>query len=83
MTNLIKLKEPVEVLAIFTKRGPQPYALKWAKKKFIIEKINLIYETKTGNSKLVYFSVTSQNNYFKLVFDTNNLKWHLEEIYHE
>ncbi len=80
---LLKLNEQVEVLAIFTKKGPKPYALKWAKKKYIIEKINLVYEKKSGNGKLVYFSVTSQNNFFKLVFNANTLTWHLEEVYHE
>jgi len=83
MGNLLKTNESVEVLAIFTKKGPKPYALKWLKKKFIIEKINLVYEKRAGDGKLVYFSVTSQNNFFKLVFDANNLKWHLEEVYHE
>jgi len=80
---LIKTNELIEVMVIFTKKGPKPYALKWAKKKYIIEKINLVYEKKAGDGKLVYFSVTSQNNFFKLVFDTNNLKWRIEEIYHE
>ena len=83
MSNLTKTKEAVEVLAIFTHQGPRPYALKWGERKYVIEKINLTYEAKVGNSKLIYFSVTSQDNYFKLVFDTNDLKWYLEEAYHE
>ena len=83
MSNLIKTNEQVEVLAIFTKKGPKPYALKWAGKKYIIEKINLVYSQRTGDGKLVYFSATSQSNNFKLVFNTNELTWRLEEVYHE
>ena len=80
---LLKLNDPIEVIVTFTQKGPKPYALKWGKKNYIVEKINLVYEQKTGDGKLVYFSVTSQANYFKLVFDTNTLLWHLEEVYHE
>ncbi|MBN1325919.1 hypothetical protein JW977_02980 [Candidatus Falkowbacteria bacterium] len=81
--HLIKEKQPIEVITIFKKDGPKPYAIKWGGKKYIIEKINLRYEKRAGDGKLVYFSVTSEDNYFKLVFDTNNLKWYLEEAYHE
>ncbi len=83
MSNLIKTNKHTDVLVIFTEKGPRPYALKWAGKKYLIEKINLVYEKRSGDGKLVYFSVTSQSNYFKLVFDTNNLNWQIEEIYHE
>ncbi len=83
MTHIIKAKDEIEVITIFAKNGPKPYALKWGGKKYIVEKINLRYEKRAGDGKLVYFSVTSQDNYFKLVFDTNNLKWYLEEAYHE
>jgi len=80
---LMKLNEPIVVITKFTKQSAQPVIFKYAGKKWLVEKINLVYEKRAGNGKLVYFSVTSQDNYFKLVFDTNNLKWRLEEIYHE
>jgi hypothetical protein len=83
MGNLLKTQEEIEIITIFTKKGPQPHIFKWAGKRFIIEKINLIFTKKLGDDKLVYFSVTSQDNYFKLVFNTNNLKWFIEEVYHE
>lgn len=83
MTNLIKTNQQTDIIVIFTNNGVQPYIFKWAGKKFKVEKINLVHEQKLGDDKLVYFSVTSENNYFKLVFNTNKLKWFIEEIYHE
>lgn len=80
---LIKLNEQIEVITKFTKQGAQPAIFKYAGKKWLVEKINLVYEQKAGNNKLVYFSVTSQSNYFKLVFNTNSLKWYIEEVYNE
>jgi len=83
MGNLLKTQEEIEIITIFTKKGPQPHIFKWAGQKFKVEKINLVYDQKIGNNKLIYFSVSSQDNYFKLVFNTNNLKWYIEEVYHE
>ncbi|OGY42407.1 MAG: hypothetical protein A2Y82_04670 [Candidatus Buchananbacteria bacterium RBG_13_36_9] len=80
---ITKLNEQIEVITKFTKQGAQPAVFKYAGKKWVVEKINLVYEKKTGDGKLVYFSVTSQGNYFKLVFETNNLKWRIGEVYHE
>jgi hypothetical protein len=80
---LTKLNQPTEVITKFTKNGAQPLIFKYAGKKWIVEKVNLTYEKRTGDGKLVYFSVTSQSNYFKLVFETNNLRWRIEEVYSE
>ncbi len=80
---ITKTNEQIEIITIFTINGLQPFIFKWAGKKFKVEKVNLVHEQKQGDDKLVYFSVTSENNYFKLVFNTNSLKWFIEEIYHE
>lgn len=80
---LIKLNEQIEIITKFTKQGTQPLIFKYAGKKWSVEKINLVYEKKAGDGKLVYFSITSQSNYFKLIFNTNELKWFIEEVYHE
>jgi len=83
MTNLTKTKEEISIIVIFTSQGPKPYQFKWAGKDFKVEKINLVFEKKLGNDKLIYFSVTAEDNYFKLCFNTNTLKWYVEEIYHQ
>ena len=81
--HIIKTKEKIEVLVIFRKNQAQPYCFKWAGKRFVIDKINLVYSQNKGDGQLVYFSVSSQDNYFKLVFETNTLAWWLEEAYSE
>ena len=83
MTNLIKTKKETDIVVIFADNQIHPYIFKWSDKKYKVEKINLIYEKKLGNDKLVYFSVTAEGNYFKLVFNTENLKWYIEEVYHD
>jgi len=83
MTNLTKTRELISIIVIFNQAEPKPIQFKWAGKTFKIEKINLIFEKKIGNDKLVYFSVTAEGNYFKLCFNTNKLKWYVEEVCHE
>ncbi len=48
MGNLIKTNEPVEALAIFTKKGPKPYALKWGKKNILLRKSTWFMKKKQG-----------------------------------
>ena len=83
MQNITQTKDQIDIIVIFTPKGPQPYSFKWSGKRFKVEKINLVFEQKIGADKLVYFSVTAEGNYFKLCFNTNKLKWFVEEVYHE
>ena len=79
--HIIKAKEKTDVVAIFKNHQAIPYSFYWAGKKFIVETINLRYQKRVGDGKCCYFSVTAEDNYFKLVFDTNNLEWWVEEVY--
>jgi hypothetical protein len=83
MTHIAKTRDPVEVLAIFSTSGARPFSFKWSGRKFIVEKINLTYSQSSGNGRLVYFSVTAEGNYFKLAFETNEMKWFIEEVVSE
>jgi len=77
------MKERIEVIAVFEKNRAQPYSFKWAGKKFLVEKVNLHYTQRSGDAILTYYSVTAEGNYFKLVFDSNNMSWWVEEVYSE
>lgn len=81
--HIIKAKEQTDVVAIFKNHQAIPYSFYWAGKKFIVEGINLRYQKRVGDGKLCYFSVIAEENFFKLVFDTNALEWWIEEIYSE
>lgn len=80
MATVTKTKEQVDVLAIFDRESARPFSFKWAGRKFIVEKINLTYSQKAGNGRLFYYSVTAEGNYFKLIFETHEMKWWVEEI---
>jgi hypothetical protein len=78
-----KYNEPVDVLASFTKRSAVPHAIKWGRRRYNVEKVNLVHVANEGRSKIFYFSVSDKLNFFKLRFDAGNLEWRLLELYSE
>jgi hypothetical protein len=79
-TNLHDL---INVICVFNDTAVRPHSFKWSGKTFRVEKINLVFMKRKGDGRLVYFSVTAEGNYFKIVFDTGELKWYLEETVFE
>ncbi len=81
--HVIKQRDPIDVLVIFETERARPYSFKWAGRKFVVEKINLSYAKRMGNGKHIFYSVTAEGNYFKLVFDTNEMQWWVEEVHEQ
>jgi len=46
-------------------------------------KVNMVNKFYIGDTLCYYFFVSDESNSFKLFFDTENLKWRLEEVYSE
>ncbi len=78
-----KVNEKVEVLVRFEEQKVVPVFLKWRKKTYKIEKLNLVHKERDGNDKIYYFSVSDSVNFFRLAFFTRDLSWVLEELFYE
>jgi hypothetical protein len=78
---LEQINQPVEVVTIFKQNQAIPWKFLWQGKEYFIKKINLTYSSWEGRVKLYYFAVSDSTNYFKLQFNTDNLKWTLLESY--
>lgn len=77
--RLIKQRDPIEVIAVFGTDSLKPHSFKWSGKRFVVEKINLTFSRRTGDGREVYYAVSAEGNYFKLVLETTALRWFLEE----
>jgi len=77
------IREPIDVLVTFTGNKIFPLFFKWGRKKYKIDKVNLIHVTRQGHDNLYFFNVSNKVNYFKLCFNSGSLKWTLEEVYNE
>jgi hypothetical protein len=78
---LEQVNQPVDVACKFTGNNLIPLKFLWQGREYFIKKINLTYSSWEGRVKFYYFAVSDSTNYFKLQFNTDNLKWTLLESY--
>jgi hypothetical protein len=77
-----KIDAPVSVNLVYdhTKRSVFPSIIKWDGKVYSIKKVGLHHTFREGRVLYHVFSVSSDNLFFRLVLNTENLMWRLEEI---
>lgn len=77
-----KISAPVSVKLVFDhKRGKVgPTALVWQGRVYKIVKIGLHHTYRKGRTLFHCFSVATESLFFRLVLDSDNLHWKLEEI---
>ena len=77
-----KISIPVSVSMTFdsTKRKVFPKALIWNNRLYPIIKIGLHHTFRQGRTLYHVFSVASKTLFFRLLLNTENLHWRLEEI---
>ena len=73
--------ETVEVIAVFSGGGIFPRILKYGKHRYRISKVNLVHTIKEGTVRIYFFSVSDGSNAWKLGFNTESLKWWVEDSY--
>lgn len=79
---LEKISVPVSVSLVFdsTTRRVTPKAVVWNGKVHKIVKVGLHHTYRAGRTLFHVFSVSSGTLFFRLVLNTENLHWRLEEI---
>ena len=73
--------ETIEVIASFKDNGVFPHIIKWGQRRYRILKVNLVHTIKEGVVRIYFFSVSDGTNAFKLGFNTESLKWWIEDHY--
>ena len=77
-----KLDTPVSVSWVFDHQHRRVLikSLLWERKVYPVIKIGLHHTYRTGKTLYHVFSVESPTLFFRLVFNTENLHWRLEEM---
>lgn len=77
-----RIKAPVSVRLAFnhTLRKVYPETVVWEGKEYRIRKIGFHHCYRQGRTLFHVFSVASENVFFRLVMNTDNLFWEMEEI---
>lgn len=76
-----KIHEPVRVAVDFQGTKVRPLAFVWGHRKYIVERVNLVYKRRVGDHVHWCFAVSDAANSYVLVYDAAELRWMLEEVY--
>ena len=71
--------ESIEVIATFGKEGVFPRVIKMGHTAYKILRVNLVHPIKDGAIRIYFFSVSDGANAWKLGFNTETLKWWVED----
>lgn len=77
------INQAVQVAALFKAGQAIPLKFMWNGREYPVRKVNLAYTKYEGRSKIYYFAVSDETNYFKLRFNSDDLGWTLVETYVE
>jgi hypothetical protein len=79
---ITKIKAPITVISVYNHKNKVFYPAKifWEGRGQKISKIGYHHSYYTGKNLVHTYSVLSQNQYFKINFNTKNLSWEVEEI---
>ena len=75
---MTEFADPINVWVFFKKGQITPYVFFWNKRRIAIDKVNLVHQSREAGRDMYHFSVSSGGNFYRLGFDTINLKWFLE-----
>ncbi len=69
--------EQIDVLVAFTRPKVMPLSFVWGGHKYRVTAVNMVHSSRIGCAKLYHFSISSDDNYFQLTFDTERNAWFL------
>lgn len=77
------VSENIKVAAVFKNGTVFPYVFEWGKRRRKIDKVNLSYQEREGNSINYWFAIESDGLVAKLKYNNISLIWRLEEVWIE
>ena len=80
---LTYVDEAVEVVTVFKTNKVFPSILKWNGRIYKINKVNMVHKVWEGDILTHIFSVSDNTNFFRLLFNTSDLQWRLDQVYSE
>lgn len=75
------LNDPIDVTVDFIGNRVRPRAVRWGKRTYPMQTVNLVHGAREGTKRIFYFSVSDASHFMKLRFDTESMQWRLVEIY--
>lgn len=78
----LKVNVPVSVIFVYEPNGAKvsPLKVRWDGRVYTITKVGLHHHFREGRILHHIFSVVSDETFFRLNLNTDNLSWRLEEV---
>lgn len=78
----LKVDIPVSVIFVYDPNGSKisPLKVRWDGRVYSITKVGLHHQFREGRTLHHIFSVVSDETFFRLNLNTDNLSWRLEEV---
>lgn len=77
---MLEVYEPINVWAYFKGKEVFPFAFFWRGRQIKVEKVNLKHSSKEGDLIYYHFSLSADGNFYRIRFDSKNLKWLMEMV---
>ncbi len=81
--EIVKINEPIRVLAAFARGGIQPLRFKWENRSYTIERINGEWLDRADEADAWHFSVQVGTTTYFLHYASRDLQWWLDELINE
>ncbi len=77
-----KISEPISVISAYnaTTRAVRPISLEWSRRTYPVLQVGLRHTYREGITRHHVFSVVSNDLFFRLNLNADNLSWTLEEV---
>ena len=78
----MKIDEPVSVISSYNHclRTVSPRKLIWSGREYLVTRTGLHHTYREGRTLFHVFSVVANNVFFRLILNTDNLFWQLDEV---
>lgn len=77
----VTVREPIRIAVDFDREKIRPLAFLWGSKKYVVQRVNLVYKRPHGDRWLWCFAVSDEANSYVLLYDPESMQWTLEEVY--
>lgn len=77
------IHEKIKVAAVFDGNKVLPKWFYWGRNKHLIQKVEHVWQSNEGETKILCFAVTDGVNVFEIRLNQKILEWVLETVYQE
>jgi hypothetical protein len=77
------IEEPISVGVVFSSGKINPKFFMWKGKRYPVERITFLWNSKEGSAQIFHFAVTSNGSVYELSYNLDTSCWRLDKIHEQ